>query len=96
MDKAFIVAAGFSSSFGLSSVNANEAEVRRYMIDAAREVVVLADHTVLGIDSDVHVTGLQDIDTLITDMGVLPTLRLEYAQQGKTILVAGQAPTAGE
>ena len=94
VDKAFIIAGGFSSSFGLSSVFSNEADVRRFMINAAREVVVLADHTVLGIDSDVHVTGINDIDTLITDMGVLPTLRLEYAQQGKNIMVAGQEASA--
>ena len=96
VDKAFIVAGGFSTSFGLSSVNSNEAEVRRSMINAAREVVVLADHTVLGVDSDVHVTSISDIDTLITDMGVLPMLRLEYAQQGKNIFVAGQVTTTSE
>ena len=93
VDKAFIVAGGLSSSFGLSSVNANEAEVRRYMIDAAREVVVLADHTVLDIDSTVQVTDLQSIDTLITDVGILPEQKLEYAQLGINLLIAGQVAT---
>ncbi len=96
VDKAFIGAEGFSSSFGLSAQNANVAEVRRSMIGAAREVVVLADHTLLGVDSDVHVTDIVNVDTLITDMGVLPSQRLEYAQSGKNILVAGQVPAADE
>lgn len=92
VDKAFIVAGGLSSSFGLSSIYANEAEVRRHMINAAREVVVLADHTVLGVDSDVQVTDIEKIDTLITDMGILPTQKLEYAQLGMKLLIAGQVP----
>lgn len=96
VDKAFIGAEGFSSSFGLSAGNANVAEVRRSMIGAAREVVVLADHTLLGVDSDVHVTDIVNVDTLITDMGVLPSQRLEYAQSGSNILVAGQVPAADE
>ena len=96
VDKAFIVAEGFSSSFGLSAQNSNVAEVRRSMIDAAREVVALADHTLLGFDSDVHVTNFVNVDTMITDMGALPSQRLEYAQSGKNILVAGQVPAADE
>ena len=90
VDKAFIVAGGLSASFGLSSRNSREAEVRRYMIHAAREVVVLADHTVLDIDSDVQVTALENIDTLVTDVGILPSQKLDYSQLGLKLLIAGQ------
>jgi DeoR/GlpR family transcriptional regulator of sugar metabolism len=90
VDKAFIIAGGLSASFGLSSVHRSEAEVRRYMIQAAREVVVLADHTVLDVDSDHQVTSLTRIDTLVTDMGILSSQKLAYAQLGLKLLIAGQ------
>ena len=45
----------------------------------------MADHTLLGFDSDVHVTNFGNVDTMITDMGALPSQRLEYAQSGKII-----------
>lgn len=90
VDKVFLVAGGISTSFGLSSVNVAEAEVRRSMIAAAREVIVLADHTVIGIDAKARVTGLDEIDTLITDPGVPSSQRLEWMQRGIKVIVAGQ------
>ena len=90
VDKAFIVAGGLSESFGLSSVHRSEAEVRRYMTQSAREVVVLADHTVMDVDSDFQVTRLDNIDTLVTDVGILSSQKLAYAQLGLKLLIAGQ------
>lgn len=96
VDKAFIVAGGLSSSFGLSSLDINEAEVRRHMINSAREVVVLADHTVLDVDSNVQVTDLEKVDTLITDIGILPAQKLNYTRHGLKLLIAGQVPQLNE
>jgi DeoR/GlpR family transcriptional regulator of sugar metabolism len=88
-DKAFIVAGGLSTSFGVSSLDQSEAEVRRSMIQSAREVIVLADHTVFDTDSNVRVTGLEKVDTVITDTGVLSSQSLELTQRGIKVLVAG-------
>jgi DeoR/GlpR family transcriptional regulator of sugar metabolism len=60
------------------------------MINAAREVVVLADHSVLGVDANIRVTDLDKVDTLITDTGALAALRLELNQRGIKVMVAGQ------
>ncbi len=46
------------------------AEIERSMIRAAREVIVLADHTILDIESNYHVVDLDAVDTLITDAGI--------------------------
>lgn len=93
-DKVFIVAGGLSETFGVSSVNPEEAEVRRSMIEAAREVVIMADHTVLDTDSKVRVTGLDAVDTVITDTGVLASQRLKLVQRGIRVIVAGQVGPA--
>ncbi|MEM6427913.1 MAG: DeoR family transcriptional regulator [Deinococcota bacterium] len=93
-DKAFLVAAGISQDFGISSVNAAEAEVRRSMMAASKEVVLLADHTVLEFDANMRVGALTDAHTLITDAGVKPSQRLELRQLGLNVIVAGQlSPT---
>jgi DeoR/GlpR family transcriptional regulator of sugar metabolism len=89
-DKIFVVAGGLSASFGLSSETQSEAEVRRAMIGAAREVVVLSDHTVLGIDSHIHVADLSQVDTVITDAGVMSAHRVDLNQRGIQVIVAGQ------
>ncbi|MCC7450697.1 MAG: DeoR family transcriptional regulator [Anaerolineae bacterium] len=89
-DKAFIVAGGVSQAFGVSCANLPEAEIRRAMIAAAREVVLLVDHTAIGTEAHTRITGLEDIDTIITDAGTLPAQRLELNQRGIKVIVAGQ------
>ncbi|MBA3873910.1 MAG: substrate-binding domain-containing protein [Anaerolineae bacterium] len=89
-DKAFIVAGGVSAGFGISSVTLLEAEVRREMIDASREMIVLADHTVLQNESNFRVTSLEHVDTLITDAGIRASQSLELSQLGIKVMVAGR------
>lgn len=89
-DKAFIVAAGVSSAFGVSSLDGREAEMRLAMMNAAREVVVLADHTVLGMESNVRVSDLDTVNTLITDAGVPSEQTLDLRQRGIKVVVTGQ------
>jgi len=89
-DKVFLVAGGISTTFGISSKDQQEAEVRQAMIDAAREVVVLADHTVMGIDSHAFVTVLDKVDTIITDAGVRSADRLEFNRRGIKVIVADE------
>jgi DeoR/GlpR family transcriptional regulator of sugar metabolism/ABC-type sugar transport system substrate-binding protein len=94
-DKVFLVAGGLSFPFGISCETPAEAEVRREMLKAAREVVLLADHTVLGHDARVRVADLSYKETLITDAGATPEQRLAFHQRGIRIMVAGQ-PLAGD
>jgi DeoR/GlpR family transcriptional regulator of sugar metabolism len=89
-DKAFIVAGGVSTEFGISSVMQHEAEVRRMMIEAAREIIVLADHTVLQTESNFRVTALEDVHVVITDAGIRASQSLEMAQLGIKVVVAGR------
>lgn len=90
VDKAFIVVKGVSTAFGLSSDSELAADVQRSMIQAAREVIVLADHTLLDAEADFFVAGLSAVDTLITDAGITPTQRLNLTHRGVKILIAGQ------
>ncbi|MBI5667773.1 MAG: DeoR family transcriptional regulator [Chloroflexi bacterium] len=92
VDKAFIVARGVSTTFGLSAASELVADVQRSMIQAAREVIVLADHTLLDAEADFFVAGLSAVDTLITDAGITPAQRLNLTHLGIKVLIAGQVP----
>ncbi len=89
-DKAFIGADGISTRFGISAADPVSAEIKRLMMSAAREVIVLADHTVLDVESNYRVTALEAVDTLITDAGIRSSQSLEYAAAAIRILVAGR------
>lgn len=81
-DKAFISVTGLSVDFGLSNTNMAEATVKQAMINAAREVILLADHTKIGNESLVKVAPLESIHRLITDIGLSDHDRLELTQRG--------------
>ena len=89
-DKVFIAAGGMSSNFGISSSTESIAEIERSMIQAAREVIVLADHMILDIEANYHVANLDAVNTLITDAGILASQNLGLTQRGIKVLLAGR------
>lgn len=70
VDVAFVATNGVSVPRGLSTHDAAEAEVKAAMIDAARDVVLLADHTKFGVDELVRYATLDRIDVIVTDTGL--------------------------
>jgi DeoR/GlpR family transcriptional regulator of sugar metabolism len=89
-DKAFITGTGVSLEFGLSNTNIQEATVKLMMVKAAREVILLADHTKLGVESLVKVAPLQMIHRLVTDAGINPQLRWAFIERGIEVTTADE------
>lgn len=87
-DKAFVGATGVSLEFGLSNTNIAEASIKQAMINAAREVILLADHTKIGVESLVQITPVRDIHKLVTDVGLSAHDRLALAQRGIDVIIA--------
>jgi ribose transport system substrate-binding protein len=88
VDKAFIAGTGLSTDFGLSNTNIPEAGVKQAMLRAAREVILLADHTKIGTESLVKIAPLECIHRLITDAGISPHDRAALIQRGIEVTVA--------
>lgn len=76
-DIAIIGTNAVHETFGLSTPDEEEAEVKRAAVLAARRVIVVADSTKLGVESLVRFAGLDEIDDLVTDED--PTSELEVA-----------------
>jgi DeoR/GlpR family transcriptional regulator of sugar metabolism len=87
-DKAFIAGTGLSVNFGLSNTNVQEAGVKQAMLRAAREVVLLADHTKIGVESLVKIAPIESIHRLITDVGISAHDRQSLAQLGIEVIIA--------
>lgn len=94
VSRAFLSGSGLTAERGLSTSNMLSASVDRALVQAAAEVVVLADHTKLGADTMFQTVPTDVITRLVTDEP--PTLddraatELQaLADQGVQITVAG-------
>jgi len=88
VDVAFLGANGVSVERGLTTPDIAEAAVKRAMLQAARRVVVLADHTKIGNDYFARVGGLDEIDTLVSDDGLDAALAIDIQAAGPRVVLA--------
>ena len=87
-DKLFLMVSGISIDFGLSHNTISEVTMKQAMIRAAREVFILADHTIFGAEVGNLVAPLTAIHKLITDDALPPSTRLDISKMGIQIILA--------
>ncbi len=101
VSKAFLSGSGLTAERGLSTSNMLSASVDRALVQAAAEVVVLADHTKLGTDTMFQTVPTDVITRLVTDEPPAHDDRAAtelqaLADQGVQIAVAGAGTPPGE
>jgi hypothetical protein len=94
VSRAFLSGSGLTAERGLSTSNMLSASVDRALVQAAAEVVVLADHTKLGTDTMFQTVPTDLITRLVTDEPPAHDDRAAtelqaLADQGVHIAVAG-------
>ncbi|WUM91771.1 DeoR/GlpR family DNA-binding transcription regulator [Streptomyces sp. NBC_00322] len=94
VSRAFLSGSGLTAERGLSTSNMLSASVDRALVQAAAEVVVLADHTKLGTDTMFQTVPTDVITRLVTDEPPTHDDRAAtelqaLADQGVQIAVAG-------
>lgn len=87
-DRLFLAVSGVSLDFGLSHTNLAEVTVKQAMIHAAREVVLLADHTRFEQESVVQIAPISVVHKIITDNALPASARLDVARLGIEIVLA--------
>jgi DeoR family transcriptional regulator, aga operon transcriptional repressor len=70
MDRVFIGVCGVDPDRGATTIEADEAAVFRVMARRAKQVVVVADSSKVGMTSPAVICPVSDIDVLITDDGI--------------------------
>ena len=87
-DVVFLGTNGVTVERGLTTPDLAEAQVKRALVAAARRVVVLADHTKLGVSDFALVAPLSAVDVLITDSDAAPELVDEIEAAGPRVVRA--------
>jgi len=100
VSRAFLSGSGLTAERGLSTSNMLSASVDRALVQAAAEVVVLADHTKLGTDTMFQTVPTDVITRLVTDEPPTQDDRAltelqALADQGVQIAVAGPGAGSG-
>ncbi|TXS46448.1 DeoR/GlpR transcriptional regulator [Streptomyces sp. uw30] len=89
-DVLFLGVHGISVEAGLSTPNLAEAETNRRLVQSARRVVVIADHTKWGVVGLSSFAALEQVDTLVTDAGLESEARSEISEHLRRLMVAGE------
>jgi DeoR/GlpR family transcriptional regulator of sugar metabolism len=87
VDVAVLSATGVDAG-GAYSASALDAEVKRELRRCARRVVLLADHTKLGLTAPIRFATLADVDVVVTDEGARPDQLAELRAAGPEVVVA--------
>ncbi len=88
VDLAFIGVNGISAARGLTTFNEEEAEVNRAMAQAARRVVVVADHSKLGKATLVQICPIDFVHVLVTDRDAPPDEVEKLQQAGVEVILS--------
>jgi len=86
MDKVFIGVCGIDPELGATIIEAEEAAVFRAMTRHAKQVVIVADSSKVGMISPAVICPVTDIDILITDDGVSNDAVKAFKRQGVQIV----------
>jgi DeoR family transcriptional regulator of aga operon len=89
LDRIFLGVTGIDIEHGATMIEVEEAAVSRVMVRQAREVVVVADSSKVGMTSRAVICGIQKINVLITDNGIPGDVRAELERHGVRILIVG-------
>jgi DeoR/GlpR family transcriptional regulator of sugar metabolism len=82
---------------GFTTPNLMESETDRALVEAGRQLVVVADHSKWGVVGLSTIVPLSDADVLITDDGLQPQAREVLGSQvGELVIARPQAERAGE
>lgn len=86
MDRLFLSVTGLHPERGATMIEPEEAAIFRVMVRQAREVIVVADSSKMGMVSPAIICQPRDIDLLITDDGIAPETAAAMREAGIQIM----------
>lgn len=87
-NRLFLSASGITLEAGITDPRMLEIQVKRAMIDSAREVIMLMDSSKFGARSLMRVVDFAEVDLLITDEGAPPEMVEALRADGLEVLIA--------
>lgn len=87
VDKAFLAADAVNLEKGILNSNPEEVPVKRLMVRAGRETILVADHSKFDKLGLSFVCDIEDVDMIITDSGVQPEIAAELRERGLVVKI---------
>ena len=87
-DKLFLTVSGISIDFGLSHTHVSEVTIKQAMINSARQVILLGEHTKFNQESFTQIAPINVVDILITDNGLPASSRLQLNKAWINVIIA--------
>ena len=87
VDKAFIGIGGITES-GITDFHIGEAQVHRHLVENARQSIVLADSSKIGVRAMNNICSLSQINTVITDTNASKQAVKNLEKAGAKVIVA--------
>ena len=93
VQKAFLGAAGFTIESGLADATDEEAQIKRSMVAAAREVIAIVDHTKWERAAFATFCPTDKIGIVLTDAMAPPAMVQALTARGVEVRLVGPDPT---
>ncbi len=92
VQKAFVGAVGLRLDVGLTDAMEEEAQIKRSMVTAAREVYALVDHTKWGRTAAATFCRIDGLTAVVTDPEAPEDMVADLRRGGVNVIVAGGRP----
>ena len=86
VEKLFLSCGGIHLQKGIMNPNSYEINVKRNMMKAAKEVILVAHHEKIGKSSFAFITSLDNIDIFVTDKGITLDTVEEIEKKGIQVI----------
>jgi len=96
VDQAFIAMHSISVKGGLTYPSFEEVDAKRAMIEAASEVILLADHSKFGREALVRVAPITAVHRIVTTPGIDPAEAAAIRDLGIDLIIADPAATLAD
>ncbi len=90
VDKLFLSAAGFSIRQGVTDPDMREVEVKQAMMQAANEVILVADSSKFGLAHLVKICPIQSVHRVVTDDALSPEGAAALEAEGMIVITPGR------
>lgn len=92
VDRAFISVGGMSIETGISDYDMNDSIISKLVAENAKEIIVLADHSKLGIQAFCHIAPLDSIHVVVCDKPYPAMWEQELERKGITWMTVSTKP----
>lgn len=88
VNRTFLAADAVDLAYGVMNATFTEIQIKQLIIQAAKEVVLVADHTKFGKAALAKVCSLTDIHHVVTDTGIADSVLEELKRLGIPVTLA--------